>query len=70
MKQFILKVIKFPVAVVFLGFIAYLLITFGISAILALILPTVEYYEIIETPAVWIFTFMLGFMGVLIDSER
>jgi len=70
MKHFLLKLIKFPIIVVFLVLLSYILITFGISAILAAILPSVEYYEIIETPAVWIFTFMLGFIGAIIDSEK
>ena len=68
MKQFILKSIKFPVAVIFLGFIAYIVITFGISAILAAILPSVDYFQIIEYPCMWLLTFMLGFLGLLIDT--
>jgi len=70
MKQFILKSLKFPIAVIFLGFIAYIVITFGISAILAAILPSVDYFQIIEYPGMWLLTFMLGFIGLLIDSNQ
>ena len=64
------KLIDFPVIVVLIIIISYLLVTCTISAILAGILPSASYTDVIECPWMWIFMFIAGIIGLIMDCER
>ena len=65
----LLKLFDFPIIVILIIIIGYLLVTCAISGILAGILPSAGYSDVIECPIMWIFTFIAGFFGLKMEGE-
>ena len=68
MKRVLIKTFEFPVVVIFLQLFCYLLITCSVCAILAGILPSLTYAEVIENPGMWLSTFTLGYLGLKLEN--